>query len=224
MGRQSLRIICCVAGVLFCVSSLVLAQDIKPIFLPQPRIEGGKPLMLALKDRCSTKAYSTQPIPMEMLSDLLWAAYGINRTNLEKRTAPSAGNSHNIDVYVLMSQGAYLYNAKAHSLVPVLAEDLRHLSPGPQQYAKEAPLHLLYVADYARMKGFPDRQKQIFFSACNTGPIYQNVYLYCASAGLGSVVRASMDAPALHKKLKLRDDQEIMLNQLVGYPKNAGLK
>jgi nitroreductase len=216
---QLLKIICCMVGVLFCISTVVLAEDLKPISLPQPRIEGGKPLMVALKDRCSTKELSQQPVPMEMLSDLLWAADGINRPDSGKLTAPSAANSQNIDIYVLLAQGVYLYNIKAHSLVPALAVDLRPLSAGPQDYAKEAPLNLLYVADYAKMSRIPDRPKQVFFAACNTGAITQNVSLYCASVGLGSAVRGPMDVPALHKKLKLRDDQEIMLNQIVGYPK-----
>ena len=219
MEIQLLKIICCVVGMLSCISTVVLAKDLKPISLPQPKMEGGKPLMVALKDRCSTKAFSPEPVSMEMLSDLLWAADGINRPDSGKRTAPSAMNSQNIDLYVLLAKGVYLYDANAHSLVPVLAEDLRALSAGPQDYAEEAPLHLLYVADYAKMSKLPDRPKQVFFSACNTGAITQNVGLYCASAGLGSAVRGTMDVPSLHKKLKLRDDQEIMFNQVVGYPK-----
>jgi nitroreductase len=195
------------------------AEDLKPISLAQPRIAGGKPLMVALKDRRSTKAYSPQPIPMEVISDLLWAAEGINRPDSEKRTAPSATNSQNIDVYVLLARGSYVYDAKAHSLVPVLAEDLRLLSAGPQDYAKDPPLHLLYVADYTKMSRIPEPSKKILFSACNAGVICQNVELYCASTGLGAAIRGTMDIPALHRKLKLRGDQEIMLNQVVGYPK-----
>jgi nitroreductase len=194
-------------------------MDFKTISLPRPRTEGGKPLMEALINRCSTKEFSREPVSMEMLSDLLWAADGINRPDSGNLTAPSATNSQNINIYVLLTQGAYLYDVKAHRLVPVLPEDLRPLSAGPQDYAKVAPLHLLYVADYTKMVRIPDRPKQVFFSACNTGAITQNVGLYCASVGLGSAVRGTMDVPALHKKLKLRDDQELILNQVVGYPK-----
>jgi len=219
MEMQLLKIIYCVVGVLFCISTVVWAKDLKPISLSQPKIEGGKPLMEALRDRQSTKEFSPQSISMEILSNLLWAADGINRPDSGKRTAPSAMDSRNIDIYVLLAQGVYLYDVKAHSLIPVLAEDLRPLSAGPQDYAKEAPVHLLYVADYAKMSRIPDHFKRIFFSACNTGVICQNVGLYCASIGLGGVVRGSMDIPALHQKLKLRADQEIMLNQIVGYPK-----
>jgi SagB-type dehydrogenase family enzyme len=188
------------------------------VSLPQPRIDGGKPLMAALKGRFSTKIYSSQPIPMVTISDLLWAANGVNRLDSEKRTAPSATNSQNIDVYVLLPQGTYLYDAKSHSLFPVLAEDLRLLSAGPQDYAKDPPLHLVYVADYAKMPRIPEPSKKILFSACNVGVICQNVALFCASVGLGTTVRGSMDVPSLCKKLKLRGDQEIMLNQVVGYP------
>ena len=196
-----------------------MAEGLKPISLPQPRMVGGKPLMVALKDRCSTKEFSQEPVPMELLSDLLWGANGINRPDSGKRTAPSAVNSQNIDIYVLLIEGVYLYDVEVHRLVPVLAEDLRPLSAGSQDYAKEAPLHLLYVADYTKMSRIPDRQKQVFFSACNTGAITQNVGLYCTSVGLGSAVRGTMDVPALHRKLKLRDNQEIILNQIIGYPK-----
>jgi len=196
-----------------------MVEGLKPISLPQPRMEGGRSLMMVLKDRFSTKEFSQEPIPIEMLSDLLWGADGINRPDSGKRTAPSATNSQNIDIYVILAKGVYLYDTDAHRLVPVLAEDLRPLSAGPQDYAKGAPLHLLYVADYTMMSRVPDRTKQVFFSACNTGAITQNVGLYCASVGLGSAVRGTMDIPALHKKLKLRDDQELMLNQVVGYPK-----
>jgi SagB-type dehydrogenase family enzyme len=181
-------------------------------------MEGGKPLMSALKERYSTKEFSPQPIFKEMLSDLLWAALGINRPDSGKRTAPSAGNSQEITIYVLMVEGVYLFDAKAHSLIPMLAQDLRSLTAGPQDYAKNAPVHLLYVADYTKMD---DRMgpKKPFFAACDTGMICQNVNLYCASAGLGAVVRGTMDIPGLQEKLKLRSDQEIMLNQLIGYPK-----
>lgn len=197
MEKRLVKIICCLVGVLLCLISIgAVAQDVKPISLPKPRIEGGKPLMVALKDRCSTKAFSPQPISMEMLSDLLWAADGINRPDLGKRTAPSAVNSQNIDIYVLLAQGVYLYDVKAHSLVPVLGEDLRPLSAGPQAYAKDPPLHLLYVADYTKMSMIPDHFKRIFFSACNASAICQNVELYCASAGLGAATRGTMDIPA----------------------------
>jgi hypothetical protein len=128
-------------------------------------------------------------------------------------------NSQNVDIYVLLAQGAYLYDIKAHNLVPVLAEDLRPLSAGPQAYAKDPPLHLLYVADYAKLSRVPEPYKKVLFSACNVGVICQNVELYCASAGLGAATRGTMDIPALHIKLKLRGDQEIMFNQVVGHPK-----
>jgi nitroreductase len=194
-----------------------LTSDV--ISLSPTRIVGSKPLMQALKDRSSTKTYAAQQVPLEIISDLLWAADGINRPESEKRTAPSATNSQNVDVYVLLTQGAYLYDARSHSLAPVLAEDLRPLSAGPQDYAKDAPLHLLYVADYGRMSRVPEPSKRVLFSACNVGVICQNVGLFCASIGLGTVVRGTMDTLALHGKLKLRDDQEIILNQVVGYPK-----
>ena len=217
MEMPLIETIACGTGVLLFISAVVSAGDLKPISLPRPKTEGGKPLMEALKERCSTKEFGSRAISKEMLSDLLWAAFGMNRPDSDRRTAPSAMNSQEIGIYVLMSEGTYLYDAKVHRLVPVLAEDLRILTAGPQDYAKKAPVHLVYVADYTKMNERMNLKKPLF-AACDTGVICQNVNLYCASVGLGAVVRGTMDIPVLQEKLKLRSDQEIMLNQVVGYP------
>ena len=195
----------------------VLAQDVKPIQLPPPQTEIGKPLMQVLKLRQSSRVFDSKPIPIQDLSNLLWAADGINRPDAGKRTAPSAMNWQEVDVYVALPEAMYLYNAKSHSLTPVVPKDLREAT-GKQAYVKDAPLNLVYVADGAKMKNANDEDK-ILYSSADVGFIAQNVYLYCASQGFAVVVRGMVDRAALAKELKLRPEQRIVLSQTVGYPK-----
>jgi len=176
---------------------------------------GGKPLMQALKERKSSRAFSAEKIPVQVLSALLWAAFGVNRPD-GHRTAPSASNMQEIDIYVALPEGLYLYDAKAHRLEPVIGEDLR-AATGTQPFVGQAALNLVYVADYARMGKRSDEAK-VFYSAADTGFIAQNVYLFCASEGLATVVRASIDREKLAARMKLRPDQRIVLAQSVGYP------
>ncbi|MGC8794547.1 MAG: SagB/ThcOx family dehydrogenase [Bryobacteraceae bacterium] len=194
---------------------LLLAQELKPVELPPPQTEGGKPLMQALKERKSTREFGPRPLPVQVLSNLLWAAFGVNRPD-GHRTAPSASNMQEIDIFVALPEGLYLYDAKAHRLNPVLAEDIR-AATGTQAFVGQAPLNLVYVADYARMGKRPDEAK-VFYSAADTGFIAQNVYLFCASEGLNTVVRASIDREKLAARMKLRPDERIVLAQTVGYP------
>lgn len=194
---------------------LLLAQDLKPIELPPPQTEGGKPLMQALKERKSSREFSSRPLPAQVLSNLLWAAFGVNRPD-GRRTAPSASNLQEIDIYVALAEGLYLFDAKAHRLNPVLAEDLR-AATGTQAFVAQAPVNLVYVADYARMGNRPEQTKTVY-SWADTGFIAQNVYLFCASEGLATVVRASIDRERLAAQMKLRPEQRIVLAQSVGYP------
>ncbi len=191
-------------------------QGLKPIQLVQPQTEGGRPLMQVLQARSSSRSFSTEELPSQVLSNLLWAAFGINRPASGKRTAPSARNRQEIDIYVATAGGLYLYDAKAHSLEAILAEDVR-AATGRQSFVREAPVNLIYVADFSRM-GAADDEK-VLYSAAATGFISQNVYLYCASEGLTTVVRGSIDRPALAKAMNLRPEQRITLAQSVGYPK-----
>ena len=200
-----------VAGLLF-VAVCVPAQELKPIPLPNPQTEGGMPLMQALKQRKSGREFSPEKLPPQVLSNLLWAAWGINRPD-GKRTAPSAVNWQEIDVYVATADGLYVYNAKAHQLDPVLKDDVR-AATGTQPFVGQAPLNLVYVADQAKARR-PDE----LWSYAEAGFIAQNVYLYCASEGLTTVVRAMVDRAALAKIMKLRPEQKITLAQTVGYPK-----
>lgn len=202
---------------LLAFSTLVSAQDLKPIQLPKPQMDGGKPLMQALKERKSTRSFSTEKLPDQVLGNMLWAAFGINRPESGHRTAPSAVNWQEIDIYVATSDGLYLYDAKGHALQPVLAGDIR-TSTGMQPFVKDAPVELVYVADYSRMGKGMDDQKN-FYSAADTGFISENVYLFCASEGLATVVRGAVDKAALAKAMKLRPDQKVILAQTVGYPK-----
>jgi SagB-type dehydrogenase family enzyme len=200
-----------------CLTSLGQAQELQPVQLPKPQTDGGKPLMQVLKERKSVRAFSSQDLSEQTLSNLLWAACGINRPD-GRRTAPSAMNRQEIDIYVVTAKGAWLYDAKEHLLKPVAAGDLRTLA-GTQEWVKEAPVNLVYVADTAKMGG-GDEEARTLYSGADTGFIAQNVYLYCASEELATVVRASVDRPALSKALGLRPEQKIILAQTVGHPKN----
>jgi nitroreductase len=204
------------AVVLVALAALSLGQDEGIGALPKPQTDGGKPLMQALKERKSTRAFSPKPLGAQQLSDLLWAACGANRPD-GRRTAPSAVNWQEIDVYVATADALYLYDAKAHALKLTLAEDVRKLT-GVQDFVKDAPVNLVFVADYARMGRATEKDK-VFYSATDTGFISQNVYLYCASEGLATVVRGLVNRDALSKKMNLRPEQHITLAQTVGYPK-----
>jgi nitroreductase len=193
------------------------AQDQKPIQLPKPQMEGGKPLMQALRERSTAREFSTKELPPQVLSNLLWAADGINRPDSGKRTAPSASNRQEIDIYVATAHGLYLYEPKAHQLLPVMSDDIR-AATGRQPFVKDVPVNLVYVADFAKMGGGAEQDK-VFYSAANTGFIGQNVYLYCASEGLVTVVRGLVDRAALAKVMKLRPEQRVTLAQSIGYPK-----
>jgi nitroreductase len=201
----------------FVFSDLTFAEEPQPIQLLKPQTEGGRPFMQVLKDRKSSREFGSENLPVQVLSNLLWAAFGVNRPDSGKRTAPSAMNWQEIDVYVAAADGLYLFDAKAHLLKSVLAEDLRAMT-GLQPFVKGVPLNLIYVADFSRMGSATNEQKE-FYSAADTGFIAQNVYLYCASEGLATVVRGLVDKPALARAMKLRTDQKITLVQSVGYPK-----
>ena len=217
MNPKLLRAISLGLAVLIAFSVFASAQDLKPIQLPQPRMDGGKPLMQALKERKSTRAFSSEKLPMQTLGNLLWAAFGINRPDTGQRTAPSAMNRQEMDIYVATADGLYLYDAKGNALQPVLTNDIR-AATGMQPFVKDAPVELVYVADYARMGGGTDEGKNLY-AAADTGFISQNVYLFCASEDLATVVRGSVDRAALAKTMKLRPEQKIILAQTVGYPK-----
>ena len=194
----------------------VSAAELADIPLPSPRMDGGMPLIQALKERHSTRAFSSKALPDQVLADLLWASFGINRPDTGKRTAPSARNWQEVDVFAVTENGAYLYDAKANVLRAVATGDLRKLT-GAQGFVGTAPLNLVFVADSSRMTGSSPEDQALYMGA-EVGFISQNVYLFCASEGLATVVRGMVDRDALAKALKLPADKNIILAQTVGYP------
>ena len=217
MNPRVARVLTYAVVMLLVAATLTWAGNLKPIKLPAPQMTGGMPLMEALKARQTIRNYTAEKLSPQILSDLLWAAFGINRPDSGKRTAPSAVNWQEIDIYVALEEGLFLYDAKANELKPILAQDIR-ANTGDQIFVAGAPLNLVFVADYTRMGKADDATKDIY-SACDTGFISQNVYLYCASAGLGTVVRGYVDKKALAKTMNLLPTQKVVLTQTVGYPK-----
>jgi SagB-type dehydrogenase family enzyme len=173
--------------------------------------------MQALKERATSRAFAPETLPEQTLSNLLWAAFGINRPESGRRTAPSAQNLQEVDVYVVLAGGAYLYDATTHALTPIASGDHRAIT-GKQAFVKDAPATLVFVADHAKMATLGAEEKDLY-AAAGAGAISQNVYLFCASEGLATGVRASIDRPTLSAALKLRPGQKILLAQTVGYPK-----
>jgi nitroreductase len=186
---------------------------LEPIVLPAPETSGGMPLLEAIAARRSQRSYAPDPLPLPVLSTMLWAAWGINRPESGRRTAPSAHNRQATDLYVVLEAGAFRYDAEAHSLLPVVPGDLRALT-GSQDFVQTAPVNLVYVE---RMPAEVD-ESAFIWAGSHAGFISENVYLYCASAGLATVVRGWVDREALAAALGLPDGHRILLSQTVGYP------
>ena len=181
------------------------ASDIE---LPQPQKSGGMPLMEALSKRKSTRVFDAEKrLSNQQLADLLWAACGFNRE--DKLTIPTALNKQEVSVYVIVPEGAYLYDAKANVLKMVNNEDIRSLA-GKQEYAQKALLNIAIVSDKAKMS-------HDIFAGTAAGAVMQNIYLWCASNEIGTVTRGSFDGEGLAKALGLSETQRIMLVQTVGY-------
>jgi len=187
------------------------------LYLPAAHTNGGMPLMQALAQRQSLREFDPAPLPLQMLSDLLWAAAGINRPELGGCTAPSAMNAQAVDVYVALPEGLYRYAAPTQTLHLVSATDVRRVT-GYQDFVDTAPLDLVFVADHARMKLVPAAQREAYAFA-SAGAMAQNVYLYCASSGLATVIRAWLDRHALAQAMGLSNDHQVLLSQTVGRPK-----
>jgi SagB-type dehydrogenase family enzyme len=195
---------------------LLSAQEqASTIQLPPPDTVGGKPLMQALTERKSSRRFSAKPIPDAILSGLLWAAFGVNRPD-GHRTAPSAMNWQEIDIYVFRNDGVFLYDARANVLDRVLATDLRK-ETGVQDFVGPAPVNLVYVADLERTSAVGSDDATLFMGA-DCGAIVQNVYLFCASTGLATVARGMIDRPGLAKALNFGSRRRILLAQTVGFP------
>ncbi|MCX5642888.1 MAG: SagB/ThcOx family dehydrogenase [Candidatus Omnitrophica bacterium] len=213
-----LKTACCIITMLFFAGTVLpAAKEMQSIQLLKPRMSGGKPLMQALKERQTLRNISSKELPAQIFSDLLWAAFGVNRPEIGKRTAPSAVNWQEMDIYVATPKGLYLYNAKENMLEPLVSHDIRPLC-NMQPAALTAPVVLLYVADYLKM-GKAQKEMKDFYSAADTGFISQNVYLFCASEGLATVVMGAIDKDRLSKEMNLRAEQKVILVQPVGYPR-----
>jgi len=192
------------------------ATDSTVLELPPPRIDGGKPLIQTLRLRRSIREYSDRPLPVQVLSDLLWAAFGINRPSGD-RTAPYWRHIMVIDVYAAMADGVWLYEPKRHVLLPHSRADIR-AQTGLQDFVAGAPLNLVYVAHGERMRDIPANDRRLYASV-DTGFIGQNVYLFCASEDLATVFRGAVNYEELDRTLQLEPDQFVTFAQTVGYPR-----
>lgn len=190
-----------------------LAQEARG--LPAPRKNAGKPLMQALQLRRSIREFSPRPLPPQLLSDLLWAAYGVNRPSGD-RTAPYWRHIMVIDVYAAMADGVWLYDPKQHALRPHLDADIR-AQTGLQDFVATAPLNLVYVAHGERMTDISSEERRLYGSV-DAAFAGQNVYLFCASEGLATVFRGAVDQEKLGRAMRLNDGQFVTFAQTVGYP------
>lgn len=210
------RILCWLIVGWWCGAVAVLAEPLPPIALPAPQTTGGKPLMQALSERKTSREFRADKFSRQLLSNLLWAAFGVNRPEGAHRTAPSAMNAQEIDLYVATGEGLFVYDPPGNRLLPVLDDDVRAKTSG-QEFAQQAPVTVIFVADHGRMTKAKPEQRD-FYAGIDTGYISQNIYLFCASEGLGTVVH-DLDRAPLASVMKLRSDQKIVLAQAVGYPK-----
>ena len=186
--------------------------------LPKPIMTGGKPFMLTLHDRHTTRDFSEKELNPQIISNLLWAANGINRPQNGGRTAPSAMNKQEIDVYVALKSGVYLFEAKNHKLNKVIDEDIRSFV-GEQKFHKVAPISLILVADYNKTKNKDTDSINKSCSPMNAAYVSENIYLFCSSENLATVAVGWLHYDLLHQKLKLSKNQEVMLAHPVGYMK-----
>jgi len=213
MNRRDANRALLAAGALAAAPAGALAQELRS--LPAPRKEIGKPLMQALQARRSIREYSPRALADQVLSDLLWAAYGINRPSGD-RTAPYWRHIMVIDVYAAMADGVWLYEPKEHALRRRLDADLR-AKTGQQDFVATAPLNLVYVVHGERMKDVSQQDRRLYGSV-DAAFAGQNVYLYCASEGLATVFRGAVDTAALGKAMRLPEGQFVAFAQTVGYP------
>jgi SagB-type dehydrogenase family enzyme len=191
------------------------AQGLRPIKLNEPNKDRGASVMKALNDRHSTREFSTEKLNLQDLSDLLWATNGINRSD-GRRTAATARNNQDIDVYAIMEEGTYFYDAKKNELTPVAEGDYRALIADRQVSVQDAPVSLLVVSDISRFTGL-DVETQKQWGALDAGIVSQNIMIFASGCGLVTVPRVYMNKDELKKVLKLTETQIPMINNPVGY-------
>ena len=194
-------------------SLAVYAQGGNIALLP-PTKQGGKPLMQTLNERQTIRDYTNEALTVQQMSDILWSAVGVNRPqNENRRTSPTARNAQEIEVYVFIESGVYFYDAIKHELVLIKAGDHRK-DAVKQEFAQKAPFVLVFVANYDKFAGMDDESKTIY-GATDAGFASQNVYLYCASEGLGTVVLGMIDREKIAETIALKNGKAI-LGQVVG--------
>jgi len=198
------------------IMAATISSSAQNIDLPQPQKTGGKPLMEALNERKTNREFSQRELDLQTLSNLLWAAYGYNRPDERKRTAPTSRNYQEMEIYVALASGLFMYDAQENILVQTHSRDIR-ANTGLQDFVATAPLNLIYVANQQKVQD-PHGDRQLRASHTNSGFIAQNVYLFCASEGLASVVRAWFDEDDLRRAMGLDENMKIILTQTVGYP------
>ena len=208
------RIIAIIFAALLAVP--LAAQSPTTIVLYPPDTSRGVPVMTALANRASVRQFNPSPISHRDLSDLVWAANGINRPGEDKRTAPSAINAQDIDVYVWMASAFYLYDPARHALDLVVEGDFRHILALSQDYVKEAPLVFLLVSDISRFSR-GDEAQRLRSAAMDAAMVAQNILIFCASEGFPTVPRGIMDTRKIREVLSLPDSQHPMLNVPVSY-------
>ena len=198
--------------------SVLPVPEAQDIVLPEPDKKGGKPLMQALNERQSIRTFKSEDLSLQQLSNLLWAANGINRPSEKKTTAPTSMNLKEIDIYVALQSGVYLYNNEAHYLKLINNKDIRNIT-GTQSFVGDAAVNLVYVADMGKRgkaEGAEITDSDLLSPYADAGFVAQNVYLYCASENLGTVVRGLVPRDILATELELRSNQRIILAQTVG--------
>jgi SagB-type dehydrogenase family enzyme len=204
--------------IVFSILVIVInGQELNTVKLNPPDKTRGLTVMQALGNRASVVDFSSEKLKIQDLSDLLWAANGINRPESKKRTAPSAMNAQDVDIYVFIEEGVYLYDAAGHELTPVVSGDHRRLISDRQPNMSKVPVMLLLVSDISRFTIKGDSLK-LSWAAMDAGIVSQNIAIFCASAGLVTRPRVSMDQAGLRELLKLKDTQYLLMNNPVSYP------
>ena len=215
------RLLCISLTLLLTLLAGPLPAELNNIKLVRPDFSKGKTVLEALRDRKSDRVYDSDNLSGRHISEVLWAAGGINRDSGAgeklKRTAPSANNDQSITIYAVTKNGVYRYDPMEHELIGILAGDHRSKA-GLQSYVTTAPLNLIYVSDLSKVTG-DTKERKLMSAAMDAGHISQNVYLYCASAGLNTIARSSIDQDEIRNMLKLDESFEPLLGQTVGQPK-----
>ncbi|HXK82561.1 MAG TPA: SagB/ThcOx family dehydrogenase [Bacteroidales bacterium] len=196
--------------------SNLFAQELKDIKLPEPQKTGGKPLMETLDQRQTTRDFNNEDFSLQEISNLLWAAFGVNRADIGKRTAPSARNRQEVDIYIATKTGIYIYDAFSNKLKFIKDGDYRKYM-GKQDFVSKAPIVLIYIADYSKLGNDLSDTRKAFYTGTSAGYISQNVYLFAASEGLATVVLGAIDHDKISEVLGLNHNQVVLLSQAIGY-------